>query len=135
MITQISPSTLTPDALLEMSEGDRFELVDGQLVERNSSGLSSLVGSRINGRLWSFVRERGLGMVFQSDCGYQCFPDDGKIRRPDGSFIRAGRLSLEELQRGYLRVASDLVVEVVSPNDLAIEVDTKVEEYISAGVR
>jgi Uma2 family endonuclease len=33
------------------------------------------------------------------------------------------------LPEGWARIAPDLVVEVISPNDLAYEVDEKVEEY------
>lgn len=128
--------TITPNDLLKIPEGKRFELVEGRLVELNSNSLSSLVGSRVNGRISSYAESHQLGQAFQSDCGYQCYRDEPlKIRRPDGSFIRSGRLSLEELESGYLRIAPDLAVEVVSPNDLAYEVDEKIEEYLAAGVR
>jgi Uma2 family endonuclease len=37
--------------------------------------------------------------------------------------------------KGHIEIFPDLVVEVVSPNDFASEVDNKVEEYLQAGVR
>lgn len=136
MSTLIGTPAITPEELLEMPEGEQFELVEGQLVERNMSGLSSLVASRVNRRIGNHAEANQLGDVFDSDCGYQCYADDpAKIRRPDASFIRAGRLSLDELEHGYLRVAPDLAVEVVSPNDKAYELDEKIEEYLAAGVR
>jgi Uma2 family endonuclease len=49
--------------------------------------------------------------------------------------IRKGRLPGERFPEGYVRIAPDLAVEVISPNDLAYEVDDKVEEYLRAGVR
>jgi Uma2 family endonuclease len=135
MSTATSPATFTPDDLLSMPDGDRYELVDGQLTELNMSGLSSLIATEINRRLANFAREGKLGLVLQSDCGYQCFPDDPlKVRRPDGSFIRDGRLTLGELQQGYLHLVPDLAVEVVSPRDTVYELETKVEEYLAAGV-
>jgi Uma2 family endonuclease len=68
--------------------------------------------------------------------GYQCFPaSPEKIRRPDVSFIAKERLSKDLLAHGYIYIAPDLAVEVLSPNDLAYEVDQKVDEYLSAGVR
>src|SRR5437763_1654502 len=101
-----SPSTFTPDDLLTMPDGDRFELVNGQLVELNMSGLSSLITMRINRRIALFADERNLGIVLPGECGYQCFREEGdKIRKPDGSFIRAGRVTLEQLNEGYLHVA------------------------------
>jgi Uma2 family endonuclease len=52
------------------------------------------------------------------------------------SFIRLERLSAEQAAgKGHARIAPDLAVEVVSPNDLYDEVDAKVEEWLSAGVQ
>src|SRR5688572_5220657 len=36
---------------------------------------------------------------------------------------------------GHTRIAPDLAVEVISPNDLATEIDEKIAEYLAAGVR
>lgn len=135
MIIATSPATYTPDDLLSMPDGDRFELVNGQLVELNMSGRSSLVATRINRRIGVFAERNQLGEVFQSDCGYQCFREErDKILRPDGSFVRANRLNEDQLDQGYMHVAPDLAIEVVSPNDNAYELAEKVEEYLAAGV-
>ena len=56
------------------------------------------------------------------------------VRKPDVSFIRAGCLPGDVLPSGILRIAPDLAVEVVSPNDLAPELDEKLEDYQKAGV-
>src|SRR5262249_47144957 len=45
------------------------------------------------------------------------------------------RLPAERLVDGQLTVPPDLAIEVVSPNDLAYEVEGKVQEYREAGVR
>jgi len=126
----------TPDDLLALPDRNDFELVNGELVERNMSGLSSYVATEINSLVRNFVREHKLGIVLQSDCGYQCFAEDAnRVRKPDGSFIRVGRITREELSQGYIRVAPDLVIEVVSPHDTKYEVDVKIEELLAAGVR
>jgi len=39
------------------------------------------------------------------------------------------------MSEGHVRLAPDLVVEVISPNDLAYEIDEKVDEYETAGVK
>ena len=57
-----------------------------------------------------------------------------KVRRPDVSFIRLGRLPNEELPEGHCPVVPDLAVEVTSPRDTHHEVAEKVEEFLSAGV-
>jgi len=126
----------TPEALLAMPDGDQYEWVDGELVERQLGFRSS----RIGGKLFQFLAVHGdqhqLGWVLPSDAGYQCFPDDpGKVRKPDVSFIQAARLAVEDEPEGWARIAPDLAVEVVSPHDLFEAVATKVREYLSAGVR
>ena len=56
------------------------------------------------------------------------------MRRPDVSFIRKERLPEGPTSEGYIYIPPDLAVEVISPNDLAYEVDHKVVEYLDAGV-
>ena len=126
----------TPEDLLAMPDGKAYELVDGRLVERNMGAESSWIGGRLHSRLDWFCEEHHLGWVWPADNGYQCFAHAPKlVRRPDVSFIRAGRLPGDALPTGYIRIAPDLAVEVVSPNDLVAELDEKLEDYQKAGVR
>jgi Uma2 family endonuclease len=125
-----------PEDLLSLPDGGKgYELVDGHLVEKNVGGFASWVASQINYLLVVYGQHAGLGWVLDSEGGYQCFPDaPRKVRKPDVSFIRRGRLPDEVIPEGHLRIAPDLAVEVVSPNDTAYEVETKVQEYLTAGV-
>ena len=124
----------TPDDLLSMPDGDRYELVDGQLVEKNMGTKSSWVASHLYHRIQSFLDERPLGWAL-TEASYQCFADDSrKVRRPDVSFIRMGKLPNEELPDGHCPVVPDLAAEVISPNDTQYEVAAKVEEYLAAGI-
>ena len=54
---------------------------------------------------------------------------------PDTSFVAAGRLPDDQTPEGYIKVAPDIAVEVVSPNELYEEVEAKVADYRSAGVK
>jgi Uma2 family endonuclease len=126
----------TPEDLLLMPDGKNYELVDGNLVERNVSALSSWVAAKLIGMLRIHCEANRLEWLFGPDCGFQCFPEHPRtVRRPDVSFVHRDRLSVEQLDEGYIRVAPDLAVEVVSPNDLFYEVEQKVREYLEAGVR
>jgi Uma2 family endonuclease len=118
-----------------MPDGKNYELVDGVLVERNMSALSSLVAGELLTRVNLYCKTHDLGWVFGADCGYQCFPGfPKKVRRADLSFIRRSRLTVAQLDQGFLPIAPDLAVEVVSPNDLAYKVAEKIQEYLDAGV-
>jgi Uma2 family endonuclease len=57
------------------------------------------------------------------------------VRKPDVSFLCSGRLPGNRPARGYDAIPPDLAVEILSPRDLASDIDMKVEEYLRAGVR
>jgi Uma2 family endonuclease len=127
---------VTPEDLLAMPDGDRYELVDGALVERKMGTRSSWVGGQVYSLLTQHCKAQPVGWALPADAGYQGFPDGpNKVRKPDASFIRLGRVPGEELPEGWLKLAPDLAVEVVSPNDLYCEVEEKVHQYLRAGVR
>jgi Uma2 family endonuclease len=135
MDTSVVSQRYTPEDLLAMPDGHRFELIDGRLVERNMGAESSWIALQVNHYLCSYIATTRSGLVLGPDCGYQIFPDDPhRVRFPDGSFIRSGRLPDDMPPRGHVRTVPDLVLEVVSPNDLAWEVEMKVADYLHAGV-
>jgi len=136
MSVALEERTYTPEDLLAMENGEIYELEDGHLVRRDMSMISSWVGSRLHRFLDTYVDENKLGWAWHADLGYVCFPGAlRKVRHPDVSFIRSGRLNGGlTSDKGYCDIAPDLAVEVVSPNELAYEVVKKVVEYLDAGV-
>jgi Uma2 family endonuclease len=132
----------TPDDLLTLPDGDRYELVEGHLVDRHgcdtgdpSMGwLSDLIATRLASRLTVFCDQCGLGFVVISNSGG--FQYGGrKVRKPDVSFVARDRLPPTGPPAGNAPLAPDLAVEVLSPNDLCEELEQKVEEYLLSGVR
>lgn len=135
MSAVLSERSYTPDDLLAIDDGRVYELVRGALVEKPMGAYSSWVAGVILRYLAGIAEERGLGWVLPPDTGYQCFPNEPqKVRKPDVSLIRRGRLPGERIPDGHIRIAPDLVVEVISPNDRFYEVDAKVSEYLAAGI-
>jgi Uma2 family endonuclease len=136
MSTAIATETrYTPEDLLGMPDGVRYELVDGQLVERNLGAESSLVGGELHFRMRLHYRDHGSGLVFPADNGYQCFPyDSGRVRKPEVSFVRRGRLPGDVAPEGWVTIPADLAVEVVSPNDRVYELEEKLDDYRKARV-
>jgi Uma2 family endonuclease len=126
----------TPEDLLTMPDGSRYELVDGTLVERHMGWLAGVIGSELLLRIGNFNHEHRLGWVNKGgDGSYQPFPGKRLVRKPDVSFVLFGRFPDEQLPAGHALLAPDLAAEVVSPNDLYEEVDQKIEDYFRAGVR
>lgn len=131
-----SGTQFTPEDLLNLADSEQYELVSGELVERNMGWESSRVGGRLFGLLFAFCESHPIGEPAPADASYQCFPDDpAKVRRPDVSFLRHDRLPPRHERQGHCRIPPDLAVEVVSPNDYYSDVEAKVREYLDAGVR
>jgi Uma2 family endonuclease len=127
----------TPEDLLRMPDAHRYELTeDGELKERNMSLYSGLVEAELSGRVREHAHERHLGLVGGSSSGLQIFEwAPHKLVFPDGCFFSRERLAGPVPLEGWSAVAPDLVFEVVSPNDLARDVQAKVRDYLRAGVR
>jgi Uma2 family endonuclease len=134
----VDPEKLyTPEDLLLMEDGGRhYDLIDGRLVERHLGTKAGLIEASIIGPLAMFVRTERLGWVLGPSTGYQVFgPSKNNVRFMDGSFVARGRLANDQVPKGHMRIHPDLAVEAVSPNDLAEDVETKIEEYLQVGVR
>jgi Uma2 family endonuclease len=126
----------TPEDLLTLKDGRLYELVDEELVEKETGGRASWIGGELFRRLSNHVVDHDLGRALPADASYQCFHEHAtRVRLPDASFIAAGRLPGDQLPEGHITIAPDLAAEVVSPNDLYYDVHEKAEEYRRAGVR
>lgn len=126
-----------PEFLLTQGRDRRYEWIDDQLREKPSRGAeANLAATHLISLLDTYARANRLGLVFAQECGYQIFASDPKqVREPDGSFIARGRLPNDRPPRGHRTIYPDLEIEVVSPNDLAEEIDARVDDYLAAGVR
>ncbi len=125
----------TPEELLALDDG-RYELINGQLVEKPVGAVSSMIALVATSLIRPYVHAHRLGLMFGADCGYQIFAADaGRVRYPDASFVRRGRLPNDKPPTGHMRIAPDWALEVISPNELAKDVDQKIEDYLQAGIR
>ena len=129
-------TTYTADDLLQMPNGDRYELLGGRLVEKEMGTRASWIAGALHTQL-NIYSERGMrGWAFTAEAGIQCFADEPqKVRRPDVFFVCRGRFENEQIPEGFTRIPPDVAAEVISPNDLYYAVDDKVEEYLDAGIR
>jgi Uma2 family endonuclease len=130
-------TAFTPDDLLTLPDGDRYELLDGQLVERPMSVLSSYIAGNVYNLLAKCCQLHCPGWVLPGGITYHCFPDDpDKVRMVHVSLIRLERWPIEQARAaGHVPIAPDLAVEVVPADDFSGYVDGKVEDLLRAGVR
>jgi len=130
----VSERIYTLEELLAMPDGDRYELVDGHLMEKNMGSMSQFVGTRLARLLGNHCEPIGLAYVF-TECGYTCFPSKPKkMRRPDVSCCRSDRLPFEEIGDGFIVIRPDLAIEVVSPNDRVLDLEEKLDDYRDASI-
>jgi Uma2 family endonuclease len=116
-----------------LPEDDAGELVDGRLVEEEvPDAIHEDVVSFLNALLRAWVVPRG-GFVLGSDAKFAVRAHRG--RKPDLSvFLPGGGVPP---RRGIIRIAPDIVVEVVSPTPRDVRRDRveKLDEYAAFGVR
>lgn len=129
---------MTADELLRLpDDGKRYELIAGELHEMApAGGEHGYVGTRALRRVTTFLDQHPDlgGDIFTCETGYRLSRDPDTVRAPDWAYVSAAQLPRARV-RGYPEMAPDLVVEVVSPNDTASEIQTKVDEWLQAGAR
>ncbi len=133
-----SAKLMTAEELLVIPRDDgRFELVEGELIELSPPpGIQhGFIAGKAFSVLDRFVTPRGLGIVLAAETGFQISSKPDTVRAPDAAFVAASRLPKGGLPTGYLRLAPDIAVEVVSPSDTASYVQQKVCTWLEAGCR
>jgi Uma2 family endonuclease len=113
-----------------------YEIIDGAKVEMPPrSADSSAVVSDLSSFLTAWGVANNVGKAYAEML--MKLPNLGtKNRRPDVVFIPFTKWArgIRPPATNAWDILPDLCVEVVSPNDKADEVETKVEEYLAAGV-
>jgi len=134
------PVPMSDDELMAFSEANK-----PCKVERLASGeilLMTPSGFRNNRReaymvheLFAWAEADGRGEAFSSNAGFNL--PDGSTLSPDGGWVESSRLaalSVREQER-FLPFAPDFLIEILSPSDSLPELDAKMEQWISNGVR
>lgn len=135
MATAITGLLTAEDLLRLNSEGIKGELIRGVLCETVSVGkIHGRIAMTFGSALVAYVRPRRLGTVIGSDAGVLVQRNPDTVREPDIAYISAERLPLDDQSDGYLEVAPELVVEIVSPSDREQEVNDKTLMWLSLGV-
>ena len=143
-MTAINISTFTKqisDRQLEQLCRDnpetRFETTkEGNLVIMSLTGsMSGKFNMSLAAQLWNWNNQSKLGVVFDSSTGFKL--SNGATRSPDVSWIELTRWDSLNLQqkRKFAPIDPDFVIELLSPTDDMSELQQKMLEYRSCGVR
>lgn len=127
-------SLITGEELLAMGDIGPCELIDGRIVKMTpTGGQHGFVEANIGRELHFFVRQKGLGWVMTGEVGIYISRQPDRIRAADVAFISKDRLP-KPPGPGFLDVAPELVVEIISPNDTWADMNHKLEDYFSRGI-
>lgn len=117
-------------------EGFRGELVGGELKETMpTSVLHGIIAGRIAIILGFFVLQNKLGEVLTAETGFRLFVDKKTVRVPDVSFLSNEKLAEIKNVNKFYDGTPDLAIEVISPSETYNDVQGKLEDYLSAGVK
>lgn len=137
MTTYPKPELMTAEDVLALpDDGNQYELSEGELIVMSpASYWSSIVAAAILRRIAAFVVEHRLGLVAGADGGMLLRRGPDTLRAPDVSFVRRERIPPDVSRGGFIPVAPDLAVEVLSPSDRFSRVTRKIRDYFAAGTR
>ena len=135
MIQNSTQTLRTAEQLFVMADvGHRYELINGVLKMMSPAGSEhGQVADRISRRLGNHVESKNLGATYAAETGFLIGTSPDTVRAPDAAFVSHSRLKSVEPTSGYLPLAPDLVVEVVSPSDSFSDVEAKAEQWLNAG--
>lgn len=131
---------VTDDELLQLSSDNpdtRFETSkEGKLIIMSPTGSST--GEKNSSLLiqvgnWNLSNKSGK--VFDSSTGFKFI--DGAVRSPDVTWIELSRWNelTPEQQDRFAPIDPDFVIELRSPTDKLFDLQQKMSEYLSCGVR
>ncbi len=110
----------------------RFELIDGEIIEKIPSQLHAYIVALLSSYLITYLQQNPLGWALV-EARYQLHDDAHNACIPDLSFVRSeGRTLIEEGAAPYM---PDLAVEVQSPGQSDKFMIDKAEYYLAHGTQ
>lgn len=125
---------LTPEFEDEIYSSGRYEIVYGEIKERSMpSPVHGRIQAKISAKLLSHVEENNLGAVY-TETHFEFAEHLSRV--PDVAFVSFERFPEGgEDKSSRWHIAPDLAVEVISPTDDYEDVQEKITEYFTFGVR
>ncbi len=130
------PGTATEDDVIK-SEGHTglaCELIDGVLVEKTVGYMESMLAVEIIYLIKAFLDKHDLGIVLGEGGTLRILPR--QVRLPDVCFIAWERFSNRQLPTEPIpSLVPDLAIEILSKSNTDREMQRKLHDYFTAGVR
>jgi Uma2 family endonuclease len=126
--------TLTGEEFFELGDIGPCELVDGTVVTMTPTGAAhGKIEVRLARLLDEYAEKKGIGWVLSGEVGIVTKRNPDRVRGADLVFL--SRQQVSSIPNGFLTIAPELVVEIVSPNDRWTDIREKIDEYFAIGVK
>jgi Uma2 family endonuclease len=136
LATPQTETLLTGDELLELGNIGPCELIEGRIVPMSPTGFPH---GNYEGNFYEFLktfaRRNRSGKVVVGEVGIYTQRNPDTVRAADVAFISNERFAKQKRPSGFLEVAPELVVEILSPDDRWQEVNQKLREYFAVDVK
>jgi Uma2 family endonuclease len=131
-----APQPGSAQGTASVEDVERYEVINGVRVEREPMGaFETVLASWLCHLINSFAGDKKLGLAVNEVLFVLNASLDLK-RRPDVAFVSYARWPTAVVAReAAWNVVPDLAVEIVSPTNLAEEIDNKIMDYFRAQVR
>lgn len=128
--------TYTAEDLLTLQDdGDRYELIQGELIPLSPSGEQhGAIVATLTVLLGHFILTHKLGRPYGAETGFVVSTNPDTVRAPDFAFIRAERLEGSP-GTSYRQGTPDLAAEVISPGDSYSGMTEKALLWLDAGAQ
>ena len=128
----VAKAKYTYEDYLNTPEGERYELIDGELILVASPNEEhQMTSMELGTMMHSYVKAGDLGWVFHAP--FDIVFSDTEVVQPDLMFISKER---EHIRTGAnVGGAPDLVVEILSPSSVGRDWNYKRELYAKYGVK
>ncbi len=136
MLAAKASEPCTIDDLDAFPDDDKLrEIVDGQVVEWDVTNVDHGFFAGVLARILGvFIYQHRLGMLATNDAMVRILGSAHHARGADIAFFARGRIPKD--RRAAATVTTpDLVIEILSPSDRAVDVQAKVRDWLRAGVR
>jgi Uma2 family endonuclease len=111
----------------------RFELVDGEIVEKIPTEEHGYLASLLNARIFIYLERNPIGRVVV-EARYRMPKDDHNAYLPDVSFTRTERLQ-PLVKSGAVPEMPDLAIAIKSPTDKTLDMRKEAWYYLENGAR
>lgn len=133
-MSTVAPKLITAEEFWHSQEnGKRRELVAGEVVvSMPPGGIHGIVAIRLASLLDAWAMAGNFGET-GTESGFILERDPDLVRGPDVYFISRARIPAAGIPEAFWNLAPDLAVEIISPDETAVEVRGKTLEYLHAG--